>query len=150
MDNRERRGMRAAAHGASAFASVSLQHDTRIRTGKRTPGARSRPARWCAGLPLSALAVLVAATLVQAEEIRVPKDIPTIQAAVDVASPGDTIKVERGTYEEQIIIGKSLTLRGAGADRTIVQAPVTMVPFGETSWRECLLPRSSKSPMARS
>ena len=39
----------------------------------------------------------------------------TISAAVAAASPGDTIQVCQGTYNEQVTIGKTLTLLGAKA-----------------------------------
>ena len=39
----------------------------------------------------------------------------TISAAVAAASPGDTIKVCPGTYPEQVMINKTLTLKGAQA-----------------------------------
>ena len=44
----------------------------------------------------------------------------TIQAAVDAANPGDTINIAEGTYKEEVHIYKSLTIRGAGAGKTIV------------------------------
>jgi pectin methylesterase-like acyl-CoA thioesterase len=47
--------------------------------------------------------------------IRVPQDYPTIHAAIDAASSGDTIIVSEGIYAEgQIDVGKSLTLQANG------------------------------------
>jgi hypothetical protein len=44
----------------------------------------------------------------------------TIQLAIDDASPGDTIEASAGTYDEQVVIDKELTLQGVG-DTTIVK-----------------------------
>jgi hypothetical protein len=63
---------------------------------------------------------LVNATPVAAATINVPGDYSTIQAAINAANPGDTIKVAAGIYEEQVVINKSLTLQGAG-DTTIIK-----------------------------
>ena len=46
----------------------------------------------------------------------------TIGAAVAAASPNDTINVAAGTYKEDIIIGKSLSLIGANQNNTIIDA----------------------------
>ena len=46
-----------------------------------------------------------------------------IQAAIDRAAPGATVEIAAGVYElwgESLSIDKSLTLKGAGADRTIL------------------------------
>ncbi|MGA7370182.1 MAG: hypothetical protein WBX01_13725 [Nitrososphaeraceae archaeon] len=56
--------------------------------------------------------------------ITVPTDYPTIQSAIDAASPRDTIKVLPGIYTEQLTIGKSITLVGSGAESTTIKAPV--------------------------
>lgn len=53
----------------------------------------------------------------------------SIQAAVNAAaSSGDTINVSAGTYVEQVVITKSLTLVGAGTSSTTIQAPAGIPP----------------------
>lgn len=48
--------------------------------------------------------------------LRVPEDFSTIQEAVGAASPGDIIRVARGTYSERVVIDKpNLRLQGAQA-----------------------------------
>ena len=44
----------------------------------------------------------------------------SIQAAINAASEGDTIKIDAGTYDGSLSIGKSVTLVGAGADQTTI------------------------------
>jgi filamentous hemagglutinin family protein len=50
----------------------------------------------------------------------------SIQDGVDAASSGGTVDVGAGTYVEQVDIDKSLTLIGAGAGQTIIDAPDNM------------------------
>ncbi|PKP59793.1 hypothetical protein CVT91_06160 [Candidatus Atribacteria bacterium HGW-Atribacteria-1] len=59
-----------------------------------------------------------------ADTIYVPDNYSTIQAAVDAASPGDTIIVRDGTYTENVNVNKDhLTIRSEnGAEVTVVQA----------------------------
>jgi len=53
--------------------------------------------------------------------IRVPQDYPTIQEAINVANPGDTVYVRSGMYYEQVIINKpDLTLAGEDRDITVI------------------------------
>jgi parallel beta-helix repeat protein len=55
-------------------------------------------------------------------------DFTSIQAAVDAASPGDTILVRPGTYQEQVTIGPDkdgLTLRGQADHKAVIEAPST-------------------------
>jgi hypothetical protein len=49
----------------------------------------------------------------------------TIQSAVNAAASGDTIQICPGTYDEQLVVTKSsLTIRGAGAELTVVRPTV--------------------------
>ena len=59
-------------------------------------------------------------------EIRVPKDQPTIRAAVDAALPGDTVIVSDGLYQESYIpIKKPLTVKSEnGAAVTTVECTI--------------------------
>lgn len=50
----------------------------------------------------------------------------TIQSAINAASSGDTISVAAGTYQGQVVILKSLTLRGAGSGTTAVKSPASL------------------------
>ena len=44
----------------------------------------------------------------------------TIQAAIDAASPGETILIAPGTYNEHVVIDKAVTLVGGGAPGDVV------------------------------
>jgi parallel beta-helix repeat protein len=69
--------------------------------------------------------------------IKVPQDYTTIQEAIYQASPGDIIQVSSGTYQENLVINKNLTLQGenktstiiegSGSDYTVIQALLTTV-----------------------
>ena len=52
----------------------------------------------------------------------------TVQGGVTGVAAGGTVNVASGTYPEQVIIGKSLTLAGAGAATTTINTPATLVP----------------------
>jgi len=54
------------------------------------------------------------------DTIVVPRDYPTIQQAINHAKDGDTIKVLAGVYRENIIVNKSISIIGDGANITII------------------------------
>ena len=49
----------------------------------------------------------------------------TISKAVSVAEPGSIIYVDAGTYTEQVLVQKDLTLLGAGEGESIIKAPAS-------------------------
>lgn len=51
----------------------------------------------------------------------------SIQAAVNQAASGDTIQILAGTYAEAVcVVGKGLTVQGAGRDATIITRPAVL------------------------
>ena len=50
----------------------------------------------------------------------VPDEEPTIQSAVDAASPGDLILVAPGVYEERLVLTPYLTIQGEDRNTTIL------------------------------
>jgi len=71
----------------------------------------------------SSTITLFAMLSAQAAIIDVPADQPTIQAGVDAASHGDTVRVAVGTYNLSNpveIIGKQIRLEGAGSAATVL------------------------------
>jgi Right handed beta helix region len=82
--------------------------------------------RWTAVAVLTGLAVLSApagAAGPSGSEIRVPEDAPTLQAAVGLASPGDTIVISAGTYGGGVVVPRAkhdLTIRGVDRNEVVL------------------------------
>jgi Right handed beta helix region len=60
------------------------------------------------------------------ETLVVPTQYSTIQGAIDAAKPCDIVQVLPGTYAEQLVVNKSITLVGNSSSNTIIQAPSTL------------------------
>jgi parallel beta-helix repeat protein len=81
------------------------------------------------------LALLLATTLAhtlnlgrvkaQPAVITVPNDFPTIQEAIDNATLGDTIMVLSGTYHENVVVNKTVSLIGENSSTTIIDGNKT-------------------------
>jgi pectin methylesterase-like acyl-CoA thioesterase len=70
---------------------------------------------------LTSLVALPSATVTaESKTIVVPDDFPTIQEAINAADAGDTIFVKRGTYVENPVVNKSVSLVGEDKDATII------------------------------
>jgi hypothetical protein len=57
----------------------------------------------------------------------------TIQAGVNTVAAGGSVNIAAGTYTEQVAITKNLTLTGAGAAGTTIQAPSSLTSGDEIS-----------------
>jgi VCBS repeat-containing protein len=74
---------------------------------------------------LSMLITIPQPALAAGATINVPGDYATIQAAINAASSGDIINILAGTYVENIVVDKPLTIMGAGQGNTIIQPAVS-------------------------
>jgi len=62
----------------------------------------------------------VTSTTMANSTIKVPSDYPTIQEAINAAAPGDTIQVSAQTYNENLIVNKTVRLIGESLETTII------------------------------
>ncbi|MCX6563722.1 MAG: right-handed parallel beta-helix repeat-containing protein [Candidatus Aminicenantes bacterium] len=77
--------------------------------------------RVCFSLGLTLVLFLVASVSSQAAVLRVPDNYATIQAAVANAQSGDIIQVSAGVYSGQVIVDKSISIKGDGAESTFLE-----------------------------
>lgn len=81
------------------------------------------------------LFVIVSSPPAFAAVVRVPQDRGSIQAAMDVAMPGDTVLVSAGRYFERIRLKPGIVLRSEGDDTSgsdgMKRAEVTIIDAGK-------------------
>ncbi len=62
--------------------------------------------------------------------VRVPRDAPSIQAAVDKVADGGMVLVDAGVYRESVVVStKDVTVRGADRNRTVIDGE-GLRPYG--------------------
>ena len=65
--------------------------------------------------------------------IIVPEDYPTIQEAINNADEGDTIYVRAGTYYENIVVNKTVSLIGENKNVTVIKSAGSLSIFEVTA-----------------
>lgn len=80
---------------------------------------------------------LVASANVVSTDIFVPDDYARIQWAINNASEGDIIHVRAGTYSENLVVNKSISLIGEGLDASVIdgQGKGTLISVNATGVR---------------
>ncbi|MGZ4218220.1 MAG: hypothetical protein ACXVH3_21100 [Solirubrobacteraceae bacterium] len=135
---KERRRRMWASGGYAQVAGTHPRCVSRDSGSPRMIVRLSHPRRWfallLAGAPLASASGARAAVV---HTVCGPgRDFPTVTAAVNGSSAGDAIEVMPGTYDEQVVVNKQLTISGAPGDpRPVIEyfgmdAAVTIAPEG--------------------
>ncbi len=112
---------------AAALPADTTQYESRVELDENGnwSGATMRPFH-CAPIAVAGSGTV----------LRVPRDYPTIPAAIAVAKAGDTVSVGPGIYRGPIALKTGVWLRGAGADTTILDGegrPENIIDFTDAS-----------------
>ena len=59
-----------------------------------------------------------------------PGNLSTIQAGINAANPGDTVFIYNGTYNETVVVTKTINLTGEDMNSTIIINPLYDLMFG--------------------
>lgn len=81
-------------------------------------------------LLLSIFVATVGVSETYAATISVPTDYSTIQAAINAANNGDVVNIANGTYNEDLIINKEVSLKGASEVGVVVINPMLATSYG--------------------
>jgi|GEM_PF-2126419 len=98
---------------------------------------------WATLFALAVAALFLFPTNATADVILVPSEsAPTIQAGIDIANPGDVVQVAPGTYSENVVISKEITVEStAGAASTTIDGSSRgeCVSFAGSLGNSCVL-----------
>lgn len=98
---------------------------------RATPGGTAVFSRRLSGVTLisfAAAAALVAfAPPAEATDRNVPAQYATITLGIAAANPGDKVKVAPGTYHEQVVVDKAITVEGAGIGKSIIDGDALLL-----------------------
>src|SRR6266540_4321828 len=81
--------------------------------------------------------------------IRVPEDYATIQAAINAADPADIIQVRTGTYNENIVIDRAVTLTAETFDQINPANNTTLLNGGAGTATITIAPNLTQLPIIR-
>jgi nitrous oxidase accessory protein NosD len=100
-------------------------------------GRRELSKRSASGALLTILALCTVVLAFDTRQVRgatiiVPDDYPTIQEAINQANDGDTVFVKNGTYLENVVVNRSISLIGENPETTIID--------GQEIWKEEVIP----------
>jgi len=91
--------------------------------------------------------VLFACQRVRAATLIVPDDYPTVQAAIDAASPGDTVLVRTGTYSENLTLNKPIVLTAEFYDPVDPTRNTTIIDGGTSGQLNTVVIPTGIAPM---
>lgn len=122
-----------------AFTLAGCQESHVTKRSPTSPGVASRGAGNGAGT-----------TAAGACDVLVPEDQPTIQDGIGAAGSGQTVCVEPGTYEEDVVLDRDVTLQGRtaarGGDPAVVDGRISVQADGATVRRLVISPSEEFTP----
>jgi len=81
--------------------------------------------------------------------LRVPDDYPTIQAAINAAQPADIIQVRAGTYNENLVLDRAVTLTAENFDQNNPAGNTTIIDGGAGTAAITIPPNLTQLPSIR-
>ena len=136
------------------------ERPNRIKLGKRKlPGRFGIPSIVIAAiltLLLASMVVLGARAVAVAWQdeggalvIQVPDDYPTIQTAINASGPGDIIRVSAGTYNENLVLNKPISLVAETYDQINPVNNTTIIDGGGSGTTILISPGLTQMPTIR-